>query len=64
MIRIVHTIHKDMSERLPMINKSTAAEVRKVLDNNKAERHLRGGKATCLKYKNIKKRKVGRVAAQ
>ncbi len=52
------TVHKDMSERLPALNKKIAGDVRKVLDNNKAERHLRGGKATCLKYKNVKKRKM------
>ena len=27
-------------------------EVRKVLDENKAERHIRGGMATKLKYSN------------
>jgi putative DeoR family transcriptional regulator (stage III sporulation protein D) len=50
-----------MSERLPALNKGIAADVRKVLDNNKAERHLRGGKATCLKYKNIKKARSSRL---
>jgi len=44
-----------MSERLPALHRSIAAQVRKVLDNNKAERHLRGGQATCLKYQNAKK---------
>ena len=45
------SVHKDMAERLPSINPQMAAEVRKVLNLNKAERHLRGGRATCLKYK-------------
>ena len=49
------TVHKDMTERLTQLNASLAAQVRAVLDNNKAERHIRGGRATCLKYKNTKK---------
>lgn len=46
------TVHKDVSERLLKINPSLAKEVRSVLDENKAERHIRGGQATRLKYKN------------
>lgn len=44
------TVHKDVSERLLEISPSLAIEVRKVLDENKAERHIRGGMATKLKY--------------
>lgn len=44
------TVHKDVSERLLKINPSLATEVRYVLDENKAERHIRGGMATKLKY--------------
>ena len=44
------TVHKDISERLKLINPSMANEVRKVLDVNKAERHIRGGMATKDKY--------------
>lgn len=44
------TVHKDVSERLPRINKQLAEEVKLVLDKNKAERHLRGGEATRQKY--------------
>ncbi len=44
------TVHKDVSERLEQINKTMAAEVRKILDVNKAERHIRGGLATKEKY--------------
>ena len=44
------TVHKDVSERLPRINKEMAQEVKKILDKNKAERHLRGGEATRRKY--------------
>lgn len=44
------TVHKDVSERLLHINRVLAIDVRKVLDENKAERHIRGGMATKLKY--------------
>ncbi len=44
------TVHKDMTERLPMINEATAQKVRQILEINKAERHLRGGEATRKKY--------------
>ena len=45
------TVHKDVSERLQLLDPSMAAAVRKVLDFNKAERHIRGGQATYRKYK-------------
>ena len=44
------TVHKDVSERLKKINPVLAKEVRVILDENKAERHIRGGMATKLKY--------------
>ncbi|HOC08665.1 MAG: sporulation transcriptional regulator SpoIIID [Clostridiales bacterium] len=44
------TIHKDITDRLPRINPSLAEEVKRVLAYNKAERHIRGGKATREKY--------------
>lgn len=44
------TVHKDVSERLLQINPILAAEVRAILNENKAERHIRGGLATKLKY--------------
>ena len=53
------TVHKDVSERLLEISPSLAFEVRKILDENKAERHIRGGMATKLKYSHIKEDKVG-----
>lgn len=49
------TVHKDVSERLIRINKSLAVDVRQILDENKAERHIRGGMATKLKYSNKNK---------
>lgn len=44
------TVHKDCVERLVVINPVLAAQVRKVLNANKAERHIRGGLATKEKY--------------
>lgn len=44
------TVHKDLAERLEKINPMLARQVRKILENNKAERHIRGGMATKLKY--------------
>ena len=48
------TVHKDVSERLKKINPVLAREVRIILDENKAERHIRGGMATKLKYSHEK----------
>ena len=50
------TVHKDVSERLKKINPSLAKEVRIILDENKAERHIRGGMATKLKYSHLKQK--------
>lgn len=47
------TVHKDVAERLVKFNPSLAQEVRKVLQVNKSERHIRGGMATKLKYSHI-----------
>lgn len=44
------TVHKDLSQRLRQCNKSLYLQVRKILDQNKAERHIRGGLATREKY--------------
>ena len=51
------TVHKDVSERLLKINPALAREVRYILDENKAERHIRGGMATKLKYENNREEK-------
>ena len=45
------TVHKDLSERLPAFNQSLYHQVKSVLDENKAELHIRGGIATRKKYK-------------
>ena len=50
----VTSVHKDVSERLKKINPSLATQVRIILDENKAERHIRGGMATKLKYSHLK----------
>jgi len=47
------TVHKDMVERLPRMNADLAADVKAVLEKNKAERHIRGGQATRMKYRNL-----------
>ena len=44
------TVHKDVTERLKHIDKDLYEEVREVLNQNKAERHIRGGLATKKKY--------------
>ena len=44
------TIHNDCTDRLEQINPTLAQSVRKVLDVNKQERHIRGGLATREKY--------------
>ena len=48
------TVHKDLSQRLPKYNKRLYEQVRKVLDENKAQRHIRGGLATREKYRSSK----------
>ena len=53
-LRKVTSVHKDVSERLKKINPSLAIQVRIILDENKAERHIRGGMATKLKYIHLK----------
>ncbi|MBN4050690.1 MAG: sporulation transcriptional regulator SpoIIID [Alkaliphilus sp.] len=49
------TVHKDVTERLPKINPLMANKVKNVMDTNKAERHIRGGRATKLKYESMGK---------
>ncbi len=46
------TVHKDITERLSKINPRLAKDTQKVLQENKKERHIRGGIATREKYKN------------
>lgn len=51
------TVHKDLTERLEKINSELSKKVTSVLQKNKAERHIRGGNATHLKYKGKKRNK-------
>lgn len=44
------TVHKDVTEKLKRTNFVLYNQVKEVLDKNKAERHLRGGEATRIKY--------------
>ena len=44
------TVHKDLSERLPGINRALYLQAKQVLEENKAQRHIRGGMATREKY--------------
>ncbi|MBE6979541.1 MAG: stage III sporulation protein D [Ruminococcaceae bacterium] len=47
------TVHKDISQRLEHYNPALYAQVREILEQNKRERHIRGGMATRKKYKGI-----------
>ena len=44
------TVHKDIQQRLAKYNTILYEQVRKILDLNKRERHIRGGLATQRKY--------------
>ena len=48
------TVHKDVTERLKVIDPELCERVRKVLDYNLSVRHLRGGEATKQKSIRIK----------
>lgn len=47
------TVHKDLVDRLPLFQPGLYRQVKEVLERNKAQRHIRGGAATKLKYKGI-----------
>ena len=49
------TVHKDLTSKLKITNKSMYKEVKKILEHNKSERHLRGGEATRKKDMNARK---------
>jgi putative DeoR family transcriptional regulator (stage III sporulation protein D) len=49
------TVHKDVTHTLKSVNRPLFEEVKKVLDKNKKERHLRGGEATRRKYQREEK---------
>ncbi len=47
------TVHKDLTTRLPGLNPQLYQKVKKVLEINKDERHIRGGMATKKKYQRL-----------
>lgn len=49
------TVHKDVHERLKRINPALYREAQSILEQNKAERHIRGGMATKEKYLKMDK---------
>lgn len=50
------TVHKDIKTRLPQLSHALAREVEAVFARNKAQRHLRGGEATRLRYARLKEK--------
>lgn len=50
------TVHKDLTTRLPELDETLYEKVRKILDINKAERHMRGGLATKHKYEELREK--------
>ena len=53
------TVHKDLSERLPGFNRPLYLQVKQVLEENKAQRHIRGGMATWEKYRHLEELRHG-----
>ena len=49
------TVHKDLTYKLPLIDPVLYNEVKLILEDNLANRHIRGGEATKMKYKGLKK---------
>lgn len=52
------TVHNDVTKRLSVINPLLCSEVKEVLEENKAQRHIRGGLATKRKYSKKKSEKI------
>ena len=48
------TVHSDMTMRLPRIDVEKYKKVKKILDKNREERHVRGGESTKQKYRNMR----------
>lgn len=57
------TVHKDVSQRLKVLNPALYRQVREILDTNKSERHIRGGLATKKKYLQKKASESGKSTA-
>jgi len=50
------TVHKDLTERLPLLDKDLYVDVKKLLEYNKSIRHLRGGEATKKRFLDANKK--------
>ena len=50
------TVHKDVAQRLKYVDPQLYQKVKAILDENKAQRHIRGGMATKSKYERLKER--------
>jgi putative DeoR family transcriptional regulator (stage III sporulation protein D) len=55
------TVHHDITNRLQQYNRALYMQVRKVLEHNKEERHIRGGNATREKYALIRQNRFDRT---
>ncbi len=51
------TVHKDITEKLPLVCPSLYPAVKEILEINKQERHIRGGMATKHKYEEKAKKR-------
>lgn len=51
------TVHKDLNVLLPQIDEEKFSKVRKILEENKSEWHIRGSNAIKQKYEKLKKKK-------
>ena len=56
------TVHKDVSERLEQVQPELYAQVKEILEQNKQERHIRGGLATKRKYALRKQQEEGEIS--
>ncbi len=52
------TVHKDITVTLKRVNRRLYEQVKRVLEKNKQERHIRGGEATRIKYRNMHIQKI------
>ena len=48
------TVHKDLKERLPLIDNYLSIKVNSILNNHIKTRHIKGGESTRLRFKKIK----------
>ena len=48
------TVHKDVTSRLPLLNRELYKKVLDILKTNKEQRHIRGGIATKEKYRKLR----------